>query len=154
MSEFDNEFPDEHSHHPQDLGGGPEYQGIGVFANDDEGRHYYLEVKLTDEGLIADVFDRYGEENLATYARTYDELVEFVFANDPAIQAMHQQAQDQAVGELAKRALEMLHEKGLYVDAIEEAEPTVLDTYTIRDMSDELRDELLKDEALSEEEDA
>jgi hypothetical protein len=85
MGIHDDEFPDEHSHIPQNLG--IESKGLhahqGVFATDIEGRHYHLQVKLTDEGIIADVFDRYGEECLATFARTYDEMVDFVFANDP-----------------------------------------------------------------------
>ena len=81
-TERTNEFPDEHSHEPFDLGL-DDGQGSGVFACDDEGRHYYLEVKTTDEGLILDVFDRYGEECLATFTRTFDELVDFTFANDP-----------------------------------------------------------------------
>lgn len=80
--EFDDEFPDEHSHEPQDLSRDGEPR-IGVYVTDDEGRHYYLEVKLTHEGLIADVYDRYGDENIATFARTYDELADFVVANDP-----------------------------------------------------------------------
>jgi hypothetical protein len=78
----DDEFPDEHSHDPKfelnDMG-----VEAGVFATDDEGRHYWLEVKTTSEGLIIDVWDRYGEEPLATFARTFDELVDFVFANNP-----------------------------------------------------------------------
>ena len=79
MSEFENEFPDEHSHTPHEADDGV----FGLHATDSEGRHYYLEVKVTDEGLILDVHDRYGEECLATFARTYDELVDFVFALDP-----------------------------------------------------------------------
>jgi hypothetical protein len=78
----DDEFPNEHSHDPEfEL----EDEGTrtGVFATDDEGRHYWLEVKTTSEGLIIDVWDRYGEEPLATFARTFDELVDFVFANNP-----------------------------------------------------------------------
>lgn len=81
--EFDDEFPDEHSHEPQDISLPGGDQGSGVFATDEEGRHYYLEIKVTSEGLILDVFDRHGEECFATVARTFDELVDFVFANDP-----------------------------------------------------------------------
>lgn len=83
MNEFDNEFPDEHSHEPQELPMPEGDVGVGVFACDDEGRHYHLEIKVTSEGLIVDVFDRYGEECHATFARTFDELVDFTFANDP-----------------------------------------------------------------------
>lgn len=77
--EFDEEFPDEHSHAPQDIEPGI----VGLHARDSEGRHYYLQIHTNDEGMVIDVYDRYGEECLATFARTYDELVDFVFANDP-----------------------------------------------------------------------
>jgi len=80
--EFDEEFPDEHSHEPEFSmeDGSPR---ANLHACDSEGRHYYLSAKLTHEGVIFDVWDRYGEECLATFARTYDELVDFVFALDP-----------------------------------------------------------------------
>jgi hypothetical protein len=78
--DFDDEFPDEHSHEPVFT-----ESGAHVFAQDDEGRHYHLNIGIGDEGVVLDVYDRYGEECLATFARTYDELVDFVFANDPGI---------------------------------------------------------------------
>lgn len=77
--EFDEEFPDEHSHTPQDIEPGI----VGLHAQDSEGRHYYLQIHTNDEGMVIDVYDRYGDECLATFARTYDELVDFVFATDP-----------------------------------------------------------------------
>lgn len=79
--EFDDEFPNEHSHEPEFSmeDGSPR---ANVFAVDDEGRHYYLSVRITHEGLILDVWDRYGEECFATWARTFDELVDFVFDQD------------------------------------------------------------------------
>lgn len=77
--EFANEFPDEHSHDPQIVDEGV----YGLHVTDDEGRHYYLQIAVVDEGLVIDVFDRYGEQDLATFAKTYDELFEFVMSNDP-----------------------------------------------------------------------
>jgi hypothetical protein len=76
MGIHDDEFPDEHHHYPQQLG--EKYPGIGVFTTDYEGRHYYLEVKLVDDGIVADVFDRYGDELLDSWGLTYDELMELV----------------------------------------------------------------------------
>lgn len=78
---YDDEFPDEHSHEPQPVPAEP--FSFVLHAQDSEGRHYYMSHKVTSEGVIIDVYDRYGEECLATFARTFDELVDFVFANDP-----------------------------------------------------------------------
>lgn len=83
VTPYDDEFPDEHSHEPQPVPGEP--FSFGCFAQDDEGRHYWMSHKVTHEGVIIDVYDRYGEEVLASFARTFDELVDFVFANDPAV---------------------------------------------------------------------
>lgn len=75
----EDEFPDEHSHEPKQTAEGVH----GVFVTDEEGRHYYLEHKLTSEGIMIDLQDRYGEQLLATWAKTWDELGDFVYANDP-----------------------------------------------------------------------
>ena len=40
-------------------------------------------ISLVAARLVIDVFDRYGEQDLATFAKTYDELFEFVMSNDP-----------------------------------------------------------------------
>ena len=68
--EFDDEFPDEHSHTPQEV----DANTLAMHFADEEGRHYYLQHRTTDEGVIVDVFDRYGEEVLATFAPTWSEL--------------------------------------------------------------------------------
>jgi len=78
----DDEFPDPHHHHPETTLEGGEAR-TNVFACDSEGRHYHLSVALTDEGVIFDVWDRHGEECLTTFARTWDELVDFLFAQQP-----------------------------------------------------------------------
>lgn len=80
--EFDDEFPNEHSHTPQDVEPGI----VGLHAQDSEGRHYYLQIHTNDDGLVIDAYDRYGEEVFATFNKTYDELVDFVFANDPGVE--------------------------------------------------------------------
>ena len=79
MSIHDDEFPDPHDHLPLALSN----DTYGVFVTDDEGRHYWMEVKVTSEGVIVDVWDRYGEECLATWARTFDEIGGMAFRLDP-----------------------------------------------------------------------
>lgn len=78
-TEFEDEFPDEHSHTPQEIDEGL----LGVFVTDDEGRHYLLQHRTTDEGIIIDIYDRYGKECQATFARTWDELANLVWSLDP-----------------------------------------------------------------------
>lgn len=74
----DDEFPDEHEHWPE------EPYNSSFHVTDDEGRHYLLSINLTQEGFILDLYDRYGEENLASWARTYDEVGEMVYEQDPS----------------------------------------------------------------------
>lgn len=78
--EFDDEFPDEHSHVPQRV----DEDTVGLHFAESEGRHYYLQHKITDEGVIVDVYDRYGEELLGTFHKTWEELGEFVLSLDNA----------------------------------------------------------------------
>lgn len=42
-----------------------------------------LQVVVTDEGLIIDLFNPAGDEVLATFAKTFDELAEFLDAPRP-----------------------------------------------------------------------
>jgi len=77
--EFDDEFPDEHSHVPQEV----DEDTLGLHFADEEGRHYYLQHKVTDEGVIVDVYDRYGEECQATWALTWEELGQWVQEEHP-----------------------------------------------------------------------
>jgi len=79
----DEEFPDKHSHEPQVVPGEP--FSFSLHAQDSEGRHYYLNHKVTNEGVIIDVYDRYGREVLGTRARTYEELVDEILDDERAL---------------------------------------------------------------------
>lgn len=76
----DNEFPDEHDHN---IKYESEPGRAGVFVTDDEGRHYWLSINVSREGLILDVYDRYGDQLIATSIATFDDLAEQVMDEDP-----------------------------------------------------------------------
>lgn len=78
----DDEFPDEHDHKPEfELQDG----GVraGVYVTDDEGRHYWLSIKMSGEGIVTDVYDRYGDQLIATSISTFDDVAERVMDEDP-----------------------------------------------------------------------
>lgn len=75
----EDEFPDEHWHEPRETSLGV----YSVFVTDEEGRHYHLEHRVISEGVVINLYDRYGEQLLATWVKSWDALGEFVSANDP-----------------------------------------------------------------------